>query len=285
LVADSSDVIILALGTNSKGGKCCGSQDGLVEENQEEMAVTSGEGYDLHSIELTPHEQKLFDTVKKSNKPIILLLYGGKPLAITKQVEDCSAILFAFGCGEQGNEAIYDIITGKVNPSGKLPLTFPRSTGHLPCFYNYKPSARGSIYQAPGTPDKPGYDYVFDTPKALFPFGFGLSYTKFSYENLQVEKLGKRSFKVRVTVRNDGEFDGDESVLLFLSQRTQRVTPMVKKLRAFKRISLKKGESQEVCFKMGKADFTFVDVDMKRRVAGGQVRVQIENLQETIVVE
>ena len=280
----ASDVVVLALGDNSKGGTYGGNQDSG-QTATSSRAVTSGEGFDLNSIELTPVQRKLFDAVKKAKKPIIMILYGGRPHAITEQLDSTSAVLFAFGAGEQGNQAMLDILYGKVNPSGKLPISFPRSTGHLPCFYNYKPSARGNIYQAPGTPDKPGYDYVFDTPKALFPFGYGLSYTKFTYENLQVEKLGKRSFKVRVTVRNDGEYDGDESVLLFLSQRTQRVTPMVKKLRAFKRISLKKGESQTVTFKLGKADFTFVDVDMKRRVATGQCRVIVESLQENIVVE
>lgn len=280
----ASDVVVLALGDNSKGGTYGGNQDSG-QTATSSRAVTSGEGFDLNSIELTPVQRKLFDAVKKAKKPIVMILYGGRPHAITEQLDSTSAVLFAFGAGEQGNQAMLDILYGKVNPSGKLPISFPRSTGHLPCFYNYKPSARGNIYQAPGTPDKPGYDYVFDTPKALFPFGYGLSYTKFTYENLQVEKLGKRSFKVSVTVRNDGEYDGDESVLLFLSQRTQRVTPMVKKLRAFKRISLKKGESQTVTFKLGKSDFTFVDVDMKRRVATGQCRVIVESLQENIVVE
>jgi beta-glucosidase len=283
--AKNSDVIVLALGDNSKGGTCCGNQDDLERMGKTRRAVTSGEGFDLNEIELTEAQQKLFEKVQKTGKPVVMILYGGRPKAITKQLDQTSGVLFAFGVGEQGNEALFDILYGKVNPSGKLPISFPRSTGHLPCFYNYKPSARGNIYQAPGTPDKPGYDYVFDTPKALFPFGYGLSYTKFTYENLQVEKLGKHSFKVSVTVRNDGDYDGDESVLLFLSQRTQRVTPVVKKLRGFKRISLKKGESKTVTFKLGKADFSFVDIDMKRRVATGQCRVLVENLQENIVVE
>ena len=184
----ASDVVVLALGDNSKGGTYGGNQDGG-QTATSKRAVTSGEGFDLNAIELTPVQRKLFDTVQKAGKPIVMILYGGRPHAITEQLDSTSAVLFAFGAGEQGNEAMLDILYGKVNPSGKLPISFPRSTGHLPCFYNYKPSARGSIYQAPGTPDKPGYDYVFDTPKALFPFGYGLSYTKFTYEDLQAEKL------------------------------------------------------------------------------------------------
>lgn len=282
--AKAADVVVLALGANSAGGTYGGNQDGdsVVASKQ---AVTSGEGFDLNSIELTPVQKKLFDTVQKAGKPIVMLLYGGRPYAITEQLEKTSAVLFAFGAGEQGNQAMFDILYGKVNPSGKLPLSFPRSTGHLPCFYNYKPSARGRLYQAPGTPEKPGYDYVFDTPAALFPFGYGLSYTQFVYENLQIEKLGKHTFKVSVDVKNAGDMDGEESVLVFLSQKTQRVTPMIKKLRAFKRIALRKGEQKTVMFKLGREDFSFVDVDMKRRLAKGQCRVMIENLQQSIEVE
>jgi beta-glucosidase len=217
----------------------------------------------------------VFEKVQKTGKPVVMILYGGRPKAITKQLDQTSGVLFAFGVGEQGNEALFDILYGKVNPSGKLPISFPRSTGHLPCFYNYKPSARGNLYQAPGSLEKPGYDYVFDTPKALFPFGFGLSYTTFEYSEIQTEKVGRYAFNVKVTVKNTGDLDGDECVLLFLSNHTQRVTPIVKRLRKFKRISLKKGEEMQVCFRLTKEDFTFVDEDMKRRPATGKCDVMI----------
>ncbi len=283
--AESADVVVLALGDNSKGGTNGGSQEDIQRTGAVKRAVTSGEGFDLNSIELTPAQRALFDTVQKAGKPIVMLLYGGRPHAITEQLDRTSGVLFAFGAGEQGNEAICDILHGKVNPSGKLPLSFPRSTGHLPCFYNYKPSARGNIYRSPGSAEKAGYDYVFDKPDPLFPFGFGLSYTKFAYSDLQVERVGRYAFNVSVRVKNVGEYDGDESVLVFLSQKTQRVTPMVRKLRAFQRISLKKGEEKQVCFRLGREDFSFVDVDMKRRVATGKCDVRIAELTQTIVVE
>ena len=283
--AKESDVVVLALGDNSKGGKCCGSQEDLKRLGVTNVAVTSGEGYDLHSIELTPAQEKLFEKVKLAGKPIIMLLYGGRPHAITRQVDDCSAILFAFGAGEQGNEAIYDILLGKVNPSGKLPLTFPRSTGHLPCFYNYKPSARGSFYQRPGSEEKPGNDYVFENPKALFPFGYGLSYTQYEYSNLQVNVAGRYAFTVSVDVENVGEYDGEESVLLFLSTLVQRTTPMVKRLRAFKRVALKKGEKKTVELFLTKEDFLYVGVDMKKQASTGRHIVRIGDLSTEIVVE
>ena len=283
--AMQADVVVLAVGDNGKGGNCAGNQEDLKRLGVSKVAVTTGEGYDLNSIELTPAQQELFEKVSQAGKPIVLLVYGGRPHAITQQVERSSAILMPFFAGEQGNQALFDILYGKVNPSGKMPISVPRSTGHLPCFYNHKPTARGSYYKLPGSYDTPGKDYVFDTPKALYPFGFGLSYTQFEYGNLRVERVGRYSFNVKVTVTNIGERDGDESVLVFLSQKTQRITPMVRKLRAFKRISLKKGESKEVCFTLKKEDFSFVDIDMKRRVAHGQCAVQIAQLEAWITVE
>ena len=282
--AKNSDIVWLAFGTNSKGGTCGGNQDNLERMNVERVAVTSGEGYDMNFIELPTAQARVFEKVKQAGKPIVLILYGGKPLAITEQLDDCAAVVFAFGVGEQGNEALYDILCGKVNPSGKLPISFPRSTGHLPCYYNHKPSARGSFYRRPGTPEKAGNDYVFDSPSSLFTFGDGLSYTTFQYSDLTANKVGRYAFNVTVDVENTGNMDGDESVLLFLSAHVQRVTPMVKKLRAFKRISLKKGEKKTVSFRLTKADFSYVGLDMKKQVATGKYTLRVGGLEMEIVL-
>ncbi len=280
--AKRNDVVILALGDNSKGGQNGGNQEKV--EERTEIAVTSGEGYDLTSIELTKPQKALFDKVAKAGKPIIMILYGGRPHAITDQVDRCSGIIQAFGVGEEGNKALWDILTGKINPSGKLPISFPRSTGHLPCFYNHKPSARGALYQQPGSYEKPGMDYVFDNPSALYPFGYGLSYTTFEYSDLNVEKVSDYNYKVEVTVTNTGDRDGDESVLLFVSALVQRITPVVKKLRAFKRVSLKKGESKTVRFTLGKDDFTYVGVDMEKALSKGKHIITVANLSNEINV-
>lgn len=288
LAASKADVAILALGSNSKGGVFGGAQNentaaGTSAEGKK-RAVTSGEGYDLNSIELTPAQKQLFNAVLSAGKPVVTVIYGGRPLAVTEEAEKSSAMIFGFGAGEQGNQAMYKILYGEVNPSGKLPISFPRSTGHLPCFYNYKPSARGRNYKIPGTFDSPGRDYVFDTPDPLFAFGHGLSYTRFEYRGLRAEKTGKYKFLVSVTVKNTGEADGDEIVLLFLSQSVQRVTPMIKRLRKFRRVSLKRGESKEICFRLSKEDFTFVDVDMKRRAAQGECTISVGDLTEKIII-
>lgn len=284
-VAERCDVVCLALGDNSRGGKNAGVQKEDSGENQPNLVVSSGEGYDLNKIELTDGQRELFNAVKKTGKPIVMILYGGRPHAITEQAEDCSAILFAFGAGEQGNEAMTDILFGKVNPSGKLPISFPRSTGHIPCFYNYKHSARGGLYHRPGSLDFPGRDYVFDSPQALYPFGFGLSYTTFEYSDLVVQKAIGNCVKVSVTVLNAGKNDGDETVLLYIAAGKQKITPAVKKLRAFQRISLKAGEKKTVEFTLTKRDFSYVGVEMKRVPSVGRNTILVGGLQASVMID
>ena len=152
----------------------------------------------------------------------------------------------------------------------------------MPCFYNYKPSARGSFYKKPGSENTAGKDYVFENPKALYPFGYGLSYTTFEYSNLKAEKTGKCNFTITVDVTNTGDMDGDEVAMLYISTLVQRVTPMVKKLRAFKRINLKKGETKTVTLKLGKEDFTYVGIDFKKHVAFGKHDITVGTLTERI---
>ena len=120
---------------------------------------------------------------------------------------------------------------------------------------------------------------MFDSPKSLFTFGDGLSYTQYAYTDLQVERVGRYAFNVSVNVENVGDMDGEESVLLFLSAKVQRVTPVVKKLRAFTRIALRVGEKETVRFRLGKADFSYVGLDMKKQVATGGYTVRVGDLE------
>lgn len=276
-IVRNADVVVLAVGDNSKDGACGGKQEDLVKLGKSDKAVTSGEGYDLTSLELTKAQRSLFEKVAECGKPIVLVLYGGRPHAIADESEKSDAVLFAFGPGEEGNRVIFDILYGKVNPSGKLPISFPRSSGSIPCFYNHKPSARG-FYKCPGSEDLPGRDYVFDSPDALYPFGFGLSYTEYLYENMRIKKLGTYRFEVTVDVINVGKRDGEESVLLFLSAKTQAVTPIVKKLRGFQRASLRSREKKSVRFELTKEDFSFVGYDCKTKVANTIFEVFVGSL-------
>lgn len=274
--AEQADVVVMALGDNSGffGGIGWGDANGA-------CAVTCGEGFDVSSLELPPAQYKLFNAVKGTGKPIVVVMYTGRPYVLTDLFARSDAVLQAWYPGEEGGRAVRDVLFGRVCPSGKLSVSFPRSTGHIPCYYNYKNSARGANYKMPGTYEKPGRDYVFDSPDALFPFGYGLSYTKFEYSDLTVKMLNDESVKVSVTVKNTGEYDAKESVLLFLRQDTCPVTPYVKKLRGFKKIFLKKDETSSVEFILSEKDFVYIDEKMRKQLCRTQYTVFVGGLTGT----
>lgn len=267
--AEDSDAVIIALGDSSHyfGGIGWGDTDGT-------GAVTCGEGFDVSSLTLPPAQQKLFDEIRNTGKPMVLVLYTGRPYAVARECEAACAVLQAWYPGERGGDVVADILFGDVCPSGKLCVSFPRSTGHIPCYYNHKPAARGANYKTPGSYDSPGRDYVFDSPDALFSFGYGLSYTKFEYSALHIEN-SENWAKISLRVKNCGDRDGKESVLLFLSQDFCPVTPFVKKLRGFKKIFLKKGESRLVEFMLSEKDFIYIDETMKKEICRTKYIVRI----------
>lgn len=146
--------------------------------------------------------------------------------------------------GEQGGNAVADILFGKVNPSGRLNATFPQSVGHIPVAYDHKPSAKG-INREPGSPEKPGRDYVFSSPDPVFPFGHGLSYTNFEYSDMQTsaDTFGSEGITVSVNVKNTGKRAGKEVVQLYVNDKISSVTTPVKALKAFSKIALEPGEA------------------------------------------
>lgn len=166
-----SDLAIVFVGSSSSA---------FVRYSQEPS--TSGEGIDLNDISLTGCQEKMIKEIYSVGKPVIVVLVSGKPFAIPWIKEKIPCILVQWYAGERAGESISDILFGDVNPSGKLSFSFPKSTGHLPVYYNHLTTDRG-YYNEPGTYENPGRDYVFSDTKPLWPFGFGLSYTKFEYSN------------------------------------------------------------------------------------------------------
>lgn len=264
--AQKADVAVVVLGDNSNfhGGIGWGDED-----PDGKVVVTCGEGFDMHTLELPDCQQKLLEAVWATGKPVILVMETGRPYAIRWAKENVAAILQAWYPGEQGGYALTDILFGDVDPSGRLPISFPRSVGHIPSYYNYKMSARG-YYRKPGSQENPGRDYVFDTPEALFRFGDGLSYTTFAYSDLQVELTGKTDAKVTVTVENTGNRKGCEVVQLYVTDRYCRITPFVRRLRGFEKIWLEPGQKQQVTFALGFEDFAFVNEQMELEVEPGE---------------
>jgi beta-glucosidase len=226
---------------------------------------TSREGWakthlgDRDSLDLVGEQQALFDALRALGKPLAVVLINGRPASTVTIAEKADALLEGWYVGEQGGNAVADVLFGDVNPGGKLPVTIPRSVGQLPMFYNVKPSARRG--------------YLFDTVEPLYPFGYGLSYTTFQVgaPQLSADRIAANgSVTVSVPVQNTGARAGDETVQLYVHQRVASVTRPVKELKAFRRITLAPGESQTVNFVLTPESFRMWNVAMQRVVEPGE---------------
>lgn len=273
-----SEAVVVVLGDNSNfhGGIGWGEAD-----PDGNVVVTCGEGFDVHTLELPECQQKLLEAAHRAGKPVILILETGRPYAIRWAKAHIPAIIQAWYPGEQGGYALTDILFGDTDPSGRLPISFPRSVGHIPSYYNHKVSARG-YYHKPGSPEAPGRDYIFDTPDALFTFGEGLSYTTFAYSDLSVEITGAFAAKVTVTLENIGTRRGCEVAQLYVSDRICRITPFVRRLRGFQRVWLEPGESKCLEFALGFEDFSFVNESMEQEAEPGEFVIAIGSERQTI---
>jgi beta-glucosidase len=213
---------------------------------------------DRTSLDLVGEQQALFDALRALGKPLCVVLINGRPASTVKIAEQANALIEAWYVGEQGGNAVADVLFGDVNPGGKLPVTIPRNVGQLPSFYDVKPSARRG--------------YLFDTTAPLFPFGYGLSYTSFEIgaPRLSSDRIGiDGRVTVFVPVRNTGDRAGDETVQVYVHQQTASVTRPVKELRAFQRVTLKAGESATLSFTLTPASFRMWNVAMQRVVEPG----------------
>lgn len=261
--AKESDVVVAVLGETSVilSGLGWGRGPGEMEADD---AFTTGEGYDITDINPIGVQRELLQALKATGKPIVLVLVHGRPWSIVWEKDNMDAILEAWYPGEQGGNAVADVLFGKVNPSGRLNATFPQSAGHIPVAYDYKPSAKG-INREPGTPERPGRDYVFSSPDPVFPFGHGLSYTDFEYSDMQIsgETFGNDGVTVSVNVKNTGSVPGKEVVQLYVNDKISSVTTPVKALKGFSKISLAPGESRRVSFTVAPADLGLWNRDMK----------------------
>lgn len=168
--------------------------------------------------------------------------------------------------GEQGGLALADMLLGKVNPSGKLNYSFPQSVGHLPCYYNYLPTDKG-FYRSPGSKNKPGKDYVFSSPKALWAFGHGLSYTDFEYLSATTSKEDyacEDVIEVTIAIRNTGDYDGLEVPQVYVRDMVSSVVMPVQELKGFEKVLIKKGETKQVIIKIPVSELALYNKEMKK---------------------
>lgn len=254
-VANQSDVIVATLG---------------------EASEMSGESSSRTNIEIPQVQKDLLAALLKTGKPVVLVLFTGRPLALSWEQKNVPAILNVWFGGSEAGNAIADVLFGDVNPSGKLTTSFPQNVGQVPIFYAHKntgrPLGEGKWFE------KFRSNYLDVSNDPLYPFGYGLSYTSFSYSDVKLSSAslkGDQTLTATVTVTNTGKMDGKETVQLYIRDVVGSVTRPVKELKGFQKISLKAGESKTVSFSITPADLKFYNYDLKYDWEPGEFQVQI----------
>lgn len=235
----------------------------------------TGEAASQTNIDLSATQKNFLMELKKTGKPIVLVLMSGRPMTISWENENLDAILDAWYPGTRGGDAIAQTLFGQNNPSGKLPVTFPRSVGQIPIYYNHKNTGRP--YLGPTDPEqKYKSRYTDSAIEPLYPFGYGLSYTTFAYDNFKLSSktigFGEK-LKISIDVANTGSYDGTEVVQLYIRDIVGSVTRPMRELKGFERVSLKKGEKKTVVFEISSDDLKFYNIDMKNEAEAGDFEV------------
>lgn len=235
-----------------------------------ESGEMTGEAASRSDIDLPGVQNQLADAVIRAGKPTAVVLFNGRPLCISHLDKIASAILETWFGGTQAGNGIADILSGDVNPSGKITMSFPRNTGQIPVFYNCKNTGR------PTRPKEPDEKYVsryLDCPNTpLYPFGFGLSYTSFSYSGIRATVNGS-TITVSASVKNTGNRDGEEIVQLYIQDMVGSVTRPLKELKGFKKLFIRKGETENVEFTLTADDLSFYHPDLKKYWEAGEFNV------------
>ena len=250
--ASEADMVIMALG---------------------EDAFQTGEGRSQVNIGLAGVQQELLEEIYKVNQNIVLVLINGRPLEITWASENIPAIVEAWQLGSESGNAIADVLLGNYNPSGKLPVSFPRAVGQEPLYYNQKSTGR------PSNPEHVTYSGYTDEKKdALYPFGFGLSYTNFEYSDLQLsseEMSADGNIQASITLKNTGDVEGKEIVQLYLRDLVASTTRPVIELKGFEAVNLAPGASKTITFEINEEMFQFYTANRKWEAEAGEFEVFI----------
>ena len=243
----------------------------------------SGEAGSKTNIDLPGLQKEFLAELKKIGKPIVLVLMNGRPLTISWENDNMDAILEAWWPGTRGGDAIAQTLFGVNNPNGKLPITFPRSVGQIPIYYNHKNTGRPYL-GATDPEQKYKSRYTDSDNSPLFPFGFGLSYTNFSYANLKIStnKISRNeTLRISVNVTNSGNYDGAETVQLYIKDVVGSVTRPVKELKRFEKVVIKKGETKTISFEITSNDLKFYDKNMKFTAEPGDFEIFVGGNSDT----
>jgi beta-glucosidase len=252
-IATHADVVVMVMGDKA----------GLTDE------CTSGEARDRAVLDLPGVQEELVRAIHATGKPIVLVLLTGRPVTLNWMADDIPAIVEAWFPSEEGGPAVADVLFGNVNPSGKLPITFPRAVGQVPIFYSHRPSGGKSMWKI---------DYVETSTQPLYPFGYGLSYTTFEYSNLRIQADNLTAgdvVTIQADVTNTGSRAGDDIIQLYTHTTRASVTRPIKELKGFQRVSLQAGETRTVTFEMNVNQLAYYGIDMRYVLTPGQVEVMV----------
>jgi beta-glucosidase len=240
-----------------------------------EGAESSGESASKSNIDIPEAQKRLLKALVATGKPVVLVLFNGRPLTLTWENENVPAILDVWFAGSEAGDAIADALLGKVNPSGKLSMSFPQNVGQIPLYYNHKNTGRPltgkwfSKFQS---------NYIDVSNEPLYPFGFGLSYTSFEYGAMQVslnQLKGNQKLKVTIPVKNTGKYAGKEVVQLYIRDEVGTITRPVKELKGFEKIELAGGETKEVVFEITTDLLKFYNSDLKFDWESGDFQIMV----------
>lgn len=253
-----------------------------------EESILSGEAHSLSNINLIGVQSELLKAVKSTGKPVVLVIMAGRPLTIERDLEYADAVLYNFHPGTMGGPAILDLLFGKANPSGKLPVTFVREVGQIPMYYNHNNTGRPAPDKVMGVDEIPleagqtslgNTSFYLDSGRdPLFPFGYGLSYSKFEYSGLTLSSTSipmGGELTAKVTIKNTSNVAGTEVAQLYIRDLVGSIVRPVKELKGFQRVTLNPGESKEVEFKLTTDDLAFYGKDMVRKAEPGDFYIWI----------
>ncbi|ALS99887.1 glycoside hydrolase family 3 N-terminal domain-containing protein [Lacimicrobium alkaliphilum] len=258
-LAQKADAVVLVLGENEGVSREAWGDDHLGDRTR---------------LQLVGNQLKLAKAVLATGKPVVLVLTNGRPLALGELADSMPAIIEAWYLGQETGSAVANVLFGDVSPSGKLPLTFPRSAGHVPAYYNHKPSAKRG--------------YLFDDISPLYPFGHGLSYSRFGYSDLKIDASKARAngeVNVSLKLTNSGKYDATEVVQLYINDPVASATRPVQELKGFARVPLKAGESATVNFNLPVNLLAFFDINMNWVVEPGDIKLMIGSSSADIRLE
>lgn len=247
-----------------------------------EEAIFSGEAHCMASLDLVGHQSELVERLAATGKPVVMVVMAGRPLTIKREIDCADAVLYAFHPGTMGGVALAELLTGVVSPSGKTPVTFPLVAGQEPIYYNHTNTGRpanGTEIRLDGIPEDAGNTFLGGTSyyldaghRPMFPFGFGLSYGKFEYSDLQLSAdayPADDTIKASVTITNSGDMDATEVVQLYVRDHVATVARPIKELKRFTRVTLGKGQSRTIEFELPVSELAYVGTDLQCRLDPG----------------